>query len=743
MAVSEFYGIDISAYQGNIDWPTFAAGGKNNMFVISRTWIGHHVPGGNPHGDFDAKAEVNWQGCLDHGIPIQPYMFTYAKTVADVDLECEDIIWWFRNHETNCKRNIVFIDIEGDYWAGFPSSTFLTLHKRYKENLAAAGIEFGIYSSSGSGWPRFSDDWYRDNCLHWVANWGSNTGRPFRLNWKWTVHIHQYKGGLPDAQRLPGIPSRIDEDEAYDPSLFELKSPVPPPDPPKPDPDPPEPPIDPTNLKDFDCILYRYDGRRNDANKLKNITKLWSGNIVPYNSIDPRNFSFILPEYYDANYVVYQFAGRKYYSWVEINVMANGEYIYRSTIDPLTTGYYSGAWDVKAMISRSSAGDEMLFDSEIPLSGRKLREMFTFGTDPNRKDAVVFVVASNLDHKRYSSGVNCYVYEVESIIGALRFENLSSTNLKQQIASLLKIYIIRQFPWDKFPHRQQAEGYRGRLYITAADLLSDILDNRYTPGGEIEGIPLSQVLWKSPEYDIYPSWYGVAEAADIEQNISRSIEIEMTRAIYNTEGLLFVPYIGNLKFRLSDYNIVSPTARTVSVGYKEFFDFSGGNRAAVLMINNIPIYENMIVSAAQENVPITYPSAVTNYFELAVGGATAIASAAAGDAAGAAKGAIDLIAEQYKISKSPPAVRGSGGGTVDAAMQLNPFISFELPQTNGSLQNFWEINGKIKNSYENVLNDAATPGYHRTEAASLKSVGYSQTIARMMEEAVDSGFFII
>ena len=70
-------GIDVSAYNGTIDWGTVAAYGMD--FAILRiTEKGNVV---------DSSFERNYKGCIDNHIPVGVYKYSYALNVSEIQEE--------------------------------------------------------------------------------------------------------------------------------------------------------------------------------------------------------------------------------------------------------------------------------------------------------------------------------------------------------------------------------------------------------------------------------------------------------------------------------------------------------------------------------------------------------------------------------------------------------------------------------------------------------------------------------
>ena len=72
-------GIDVSLYQGEIDWGTVAQSGIN--FAIIRSTLGG--------GSLDEKFEQNYAGATANGLGVAVYHYSYAKTTEKACLGCE------------------------------------------------------------------------------------------------------------------------------------------------------------------------------------------------------------------------------------------------------------------------------------------------------------------------------------------------------------------------------------------------------------------------------------------------------------------------------------------------------------------------------------------------------------------------------------------------------------------------------------------------------------------------------
>lgn len=130
----EIKGIDVSAWQGNIDWKTVSEYGMG--FAILRiTEIGNKI---------DSTFEANYQGCIKYSIPVGVYKYSYATTLSQIKEEANIVI------QTLNKRKLdypVFLDLEDPCQENIPESTMMQMINAFRSIVINAGYKFGIYCS--------------------------------------------------------------------------------------------------------------------------------------------------------------------------------------------------------------------------------------------------------------------------------------------------------------------------------------------------------------------------------------------------------------------------------------------------------------------------------------------------------------------------------------------------------------------------------------------------------------------
>lgn len=95
----EIKGIDVSAWQGKIDWKTVADYGMG--FAILRiTEAGNVV---------DSQFENNLAGCNKYNIPVGVYKYSYAMTIAEIQREARKVVSTLNGRRIQFP---VFLDLE-------------------------------------------------------------------------------------------------------------------------------------------------------------------------------------------------------------------------------------------------------------------------------------------------------------------------------------------------------------------------------------------------------------------------------------------------------------------------------------------------------------------------------------------------------------------------------------------------------------------------------------------------------
>ena len=193
----EIKGIDVSAWQGQIDWPTVAKYGMD--FAILRITEAGNV--------IDSTFERNYQGCVQNNIPVGVYKYSYASSIAEIQSEARKVVSVLNGRKIQFP---VWLDLEYNNQRALGAESIHKMAEAFREIIVAAGYRFGIYCNV---------DWYVNViCSHlkkydfWVARYpASDTGnlverlRPdFGVGWQYSSKA-----------TIPGIPAKVDRNVFY------------------------------------------------------------------------------------------------------------------------------------------------------------------------------------------------------------------------------------------------------------------------------------------------------------------------------------------------------------------------------------------------------------------------------------------------------------------------------------------------------------------------------------------------
>lgn len=194
----EIKGIDVSSYQGSIDWEDVAEYGMG--FAILRIT--------EKNNKVDSKFEQNYKGCIKYNIPVGVYKYSYALTVADIQKEAQTVIDVLSGRKLDFP---VWLDLEWSEQRALSESALTTLIKTFWSVITTAGYKFGIYCNM---------DWY-DNVIpesakskydFWIARYPANDDgwlqerlRPsYGVGWQYSSKAV-----------IPGISGKVDRDVFY------------------------------------------------------------------------------------------------------------------------------------------------------------------------------------------------------------------------------------------------------------------------------------------------------------------------------------------------------------------------------------------------------------------------------------------------------------------------------------------------------------------------------------------------
>lgn len=187
-------GIDVSHWQGKIDWDKVKASGIK--FAIIKV-------GGSDSGFYkDSTFEYNYENAKRVGIQVGAYYFVGKKCISSADGSA-DAKRMIEQVKGKTFELPLFIDIETTSPSDKAGATDAVI--AFCDEIDKAGYKSGVYASKTSGFVERLDDSRLLNITHWVAQY--NTSCTYKG--KYDFWQKSSKGSV------NGITGNVDLDEMY------------------------------------------------------------------------------------------------------------------------------------------------------------------------------------------------------------------------------------------------------------------------------------------------------------------------------------------------------------------------------------------------------------------------------------------------------------------------------------------------------------------------------------------------
>lgn len=187
-------GIDVSHWQGNINWAKVKAAGIK--FAIIKD-------GGSDDGFYtDSKWEANYKGAKKNGIAVGAYYFAGPKCVT-ADAGKADARRFIKLLKGKKLEYPVYFDCEAQPASKKAGTTKAAI--AFCKELEAAGYYAGIYASAYSGFQDRVDDSKLGSFAHWVAQYAG------KCTYSGKYGIWQYSS----SGKVSGISGNVDMDLSY------------------------------------------------------------------------------------------------------------------------------------------------------------------------------------------------------------------------------------------------------------------------------------------------------------------------------------------------------------------------------------------------------------------------------------------------------------------------------------------------------------------------------------------------
>lgn len=181
-------GIDVSRYQGTIDWAKVAASGIKFAFVRI----------GNTVGGMDPTFEYNITQAQANGIKVGVYLYSYATNVEAAATEAQLTLAWLGEHGLQLP---VVYDVEDKCHTAMSSVDLFNMIATYCSIIDAAGFYPMVYTYKNFYTGKLGTSPYDK----WMAQYAS------ALNTEESVAFWQYSS----SGSVPGIAGRVDMDYQY------------------------------------------------------------------------------------------------------------------------------------------------------------------------------------------------------------------------------------------------------------------------------------------------------------------------------------------------------------------------------------------------------------------------------------------------------------------------------------------------------------------------------------------------
>lgn len=191
------YGVDVSSWQGNIDWKKVKADGKDFAIIRAGTTKGK-----------DTYFEENYKNATAAGLDVGCYMYTYATTVEEAEADADTLIKWLEGKNFQYP---VYCDMEDSVQLGAGMTTALRTEMilAFLKKLNDAGYYTGVYANANWFNNYLDEAALAQKHETWLAAW-PDTKEPTK-DYSSRCGLWQYT----DQGKVDGINGNVDLDVAY------------------------------------------------------------------------------------------------------------------------------------------------------------------------------------------------------------------------------------------------------------------------------------------------------------------------------------------------------------------------------------------------------------------------------------------------------------------------------------------------------------------------------------------------
>lgn len=195
------FGIDVSAWNGKIDWGKVASAGVD--FAILQIGQGTAL---------DSTFLANAQGCIENGIPFGISLYCTATSPADAIAEAQFVLDTLAVNNLHCDLPI-WLDMEEPVHKNMSAEERIATVRGFCDTICAAGFQPGLYASL-SWFNNYFTDAYYNTLPKWISKTtGSNTynGGTWMWQYSWAGRISGISGDVNCNYYYAEIPQPVTE----------------------------------------------------------------------------------------------------------------------------------------------------------------------------------------------------------------------------------------------------------------------------------------------------------------------------------------------------------------------------------------------------------------------------------------------------------------------------------------------------------------------------------------------------
>lgn len=193
--MTTLYGIDVSKWQGNINWDAVKSSGKVDFAILK-------IGSGRVATQKDRTFEKNYASAKAAGIPIGGYWYSYAMSPQEAHQEAKACLECMKGKTFEFP---IYFDVEEDKQLRLGKQAVSNIIRAFCEELETAGYFVGVYTSK-SHFNSYVDEDCKTKYTSWVAHYGVQ-----KTNYSGPYDIWQKS----DKGSIPGISGNVDLDECY------------------------------------------------------------------------------------------------------------------------------------------------------------------------------------------------------------------------------------------------------------------------------------------------------------------------------------------------------------------------------------------------------------------------------------------------------------------------------------------------------------------------------------------------